>query len=245
MGMSVDTIPDATLQNRMKLAGNLFYIGNDPNNPIVGDMRVSYKKIDSMTVSIAVQQMSNNFTAYIAKAGKPMLLVDKGVHSSHKMYKDAHDCATSLTWILQCIGTFIVYLGLILIMAPLIMLVDIILFIGDMIEGMMYCIMIPVAFVILLMVISFTWLAYCPALMVPLVLVCFGAAYYSWYRKQRQKRKPEGDEGGILKHPKTSRWKMKQFCKLLHLRKRKQEFSLIWCLPIYMCRQLWHFTIIS
>jgi len=198
MGMSVDTIPDATLWNKTKLVEHLFYIGTDPNNPIVGDIRVSYEKVDSTTVSIVAQQTSNTFTAYIAKAGKPVLLVDEGVHSSHEMYKDAHDGATTLAWVLRCVGTLIVYLGLILIMAPLITLVDIIPFIGDVLEGATYCIMIPVAFVISLTVVSFTWLAYRPALMVPLVLVCFGAAYYSWYRKQRQKREPERDEGGDI-----------------------------------------------
>jgi len=181
--MSVDTIPDATLWNKTKLVEHLFYIGNIPNNSTVSDMRVSYKKLNSMTVSIVVQQMSNTFKAYIAKAEKPLLLWTKVSTHPTKCTRMLMTNATALTWIFWCIGMFIVYLGLILIMAPLIMLVDIILFIGDMIEGMMYCIMIPVAFVILLMVVSFTCLAYHLALIVPLVLVCFGSAYYSCYWK--------------------------------------------------------------
>jgi len=192
--ISVNTIPDTTLRNKTKVVDQMFYIGKDPTNATLGDMRVSYEIIEPGTVSIIAQQSSNTFTAYIAKAGKPVLLVEEGTHSSEEMYQEARDEATALTWTLRVCGAIAVYLGLILMMSPLTTLVDIIPLFGVTIEGMTYCIMIPVALVISVTVVSLAWVAYRPAIAVPLLLVCVGAAYYCWYQKQQKKRELEGVE---------------------------------------------------
>jgi len=184
---SVDTIPDTTLRNKTQVVEQVFYIGNDPNNATLGDMRISYEIIEPATVSIVAKQSSTPL--------QPIQPKPESLYYWWKKVSVARDKATPNAWILRVCCPIIVWLGLILLWASCPALVAISPVLSDMVDRLAYGCLIPAALVISVTAVSLVWLYYRPAITAPLLLVCVVAAYYiCWYRKQQRagRRRSEG-----------------------------------------------------
>jgi hypothetical protein len=177
--LSVDTIPDDTLRDQAHLySNNGYYIGNNPAVPELGDSRITYQVVQSQTISVVAQQLGTSFGSYATKAGKSILLIERGTHSAEEMYQHAHAAATTSAWLFRLMGFILVYIGLRMLMQPLTVAADVLPCLGNLVGGVTSCILVPIALIISLTVIALSWVAYRPFLAGSFLLAVAGLVYY-------------------------------------------------------------------
>jgi Transmembrane protein 43 len=64
--------------------GNI-YLGDDPSQPRIGDLRISYQFAPAGPTSIIARQAGNGFAEYQTQAGDRLLMVRPGTHSAADM----------------------------------------------------------------------------------------------------------------------------------------------------------------
>jgi hypothetical protein len=106
------------------------YIGNDPASPSIGDMKVSLTLVLPQTVSVIGQQSGNTLQPYMARAGKPVMLLAMGQQSAEQMINEAVSQNRILTWILRAVSLVMMVFGIGLILQPLVVLASVIPFLG-------------------------------------------------------------------------------------------------------------------
>jgi len=111
-------------------SGNKVYLGRSPENPAIGDVRVTFTKVPPATVSLLAKLIGNTFEEYIASNDKTVSRLSVGTHSLENMYAAAHAENSMMTWILRGAGILGVCIGLALVMAPLQVLASIVPFLG-------------------------------------------------------------------------------------------------------------------
>lgn len=102
------------------------YLGLDPNNWRIGDLRISFSRVLPGTASILAQVNGDTFEAFRASNGKTVSRLSMGVHSLENMYGDSHAENTTSTWVLRLVGAGLVIFGLMMAMAPLKVLASVI-----------------------------------------------------------------------------------------------------------------------
>ena len=99
--------------------------------PRIGDLRVSYQLAPGGPASIVARQAGTGFAEYQTKAGDRLLLVRPGTQSAADMFAAAQRENRILTWLLRLAGVFAMFLGFILILNPLVVVADVVPFIGS------------------------------------------------------------------------------------------------------------------
>ncbi len=99
--------------------GELLYKGAAPENPQVGDMRVTFAAVPADAISIIGQQSGNKVVDATSPNGRSVLLVEAGMQDAKAMFTRAHTTASLITWGLRAAGVFLMYLGFMLVLAPL------------------------------------------------------------------------------------------------------------------------------
>lgn len=138
-----------------------FYAGN-PNEPQVGDERISYKYTPKMTCSIVAQQQDQMLAPYTTSNGNKIELVQAGTLSPAEMFKKAEDENTTLTWVLRCVGVFLMFFGLRLMGAPLTAITSILPFMGDMVGFGLGIFSFGLALTLSFVTIAIGWIAFRP-----------------------------------------------------------------------------------
>src|SRR5262249_994036 len=128
------TMVDALRQRlieRVQEHDGMFYLGDNPTSPHIGDMRISYRVAPNGPVSIIAQQTGSDFTHYQTKAGDRLLIVREGTISAADMFKDAQTGNMILTWVLRLLGALLIYAGFRMILSPLVVVADVVPLIGN------------------------------------------------------------------------------------------------------------------
>jgi hypothetical protein len=173
---SLAHLPSA-LQGKIKVQGNSYYVGTNPQSPEIGDLRIAFQIIRPRTLSIISRQIGNSFEPYYTKAGEQIELLQVGDISVGNMFETAQKENSILTWILRFVGFVLFFIGLFLILNPLSVLADVIPFIGSIIGGGVFIVAFLLALAFSLVTISIAWLVYRPilslSLLVAIGIVCW------------------------------------------------------------------------
>src|SRR4029079_8006565 len=110
---------DASLRDRLKAASGTFYMGESPNVPKVGDVRVSFRVVEPAPASIVAAQRSGRLEPYHAEAGGDIALVSYGNQSAEQMFQAARTANATLTWILRLVGFVLLFVGVRSLLRPL------------------------------------------------------------------------------------------------------------------------------
>ena len=168
-------LPDA-LKDQVKPTGTGFYVGKAPQTPAIGDLRIQFMAIAPEVISVVSKQVADSFEPYSAKTGKTVELLETGVHSADEMFRTAQTHNQVLTWILRGVGFLLMLIGLAAIVNPLAVLVDIVPFLGSVVEAGVFFIAFCGAAVLSLLTIAVAWIVYRPLLGVGLIVVAVGVA---------------------------------------------------------------------
>src|SRR5205823_1345142 len=90
---------------------DVLYLGAEPAQPRIGDLRVSYRLAPAGPVSIVGRQTGADFAAYQTKAGDRLLMVQPGTASAVEMFKAAESANVIFTWILRLVGAVAMFIG--------------------------------------------------------------------------------------------------------------------------------------
>jgi hypothetical protein len=171
----------STLQTRVGgpvqvIDGNI-YIGNEPGDPHLGDLRISYELAPNGTVSIIGRQTGSDLTEYQTQAGDRLLMAEPGVQSAAEMFKEASDENRHLTWILRAVGAVTMFAGFALVLRPLVVVADVVPFIGSILGAGAALVALVFTAALAPLVIALAWLWYRPLLSIAALAVGFAIAF--------------------------------------------------------------------
>ena len=168
--------------------GNTFYKGANPDQPALGDVRVTYSAITAQTYSIAAQQNGSTLTTYHdTKNDYKIALIEPGVVSAQKLFADQASTEKLITWACRIGGFLLLLIGFSLIMAPLSMLVAFLPFLEGLVGFGTFLVALGLAIPITLVTIAVAWIASRPVIGGGILLVAVAATW--WIRSLAVKKK--------------------------------------------------------
>ena len=156
----------------------MFYKGANPEQPVLGDVRVTYSAIAAQTYSIAAQQNNSTLTTYHdAKNDYKIALIEPGVVSAQKLFADQASTEKMITWACRIGGFVLLVLGFSLIMGPLAMLVAFLPFLQSLVGAGTFFVAVALSVPITLITIAVAWLASRPLIGGGLFMAAAAAAW--------------------------------------------------------------------
>jgi hypothetical protein len=188
-----------SLKSRAKLNGGSVYVGADPMQPQIGDMKITFKMAPpSGDATVMAKQVGNSFEVYRTSSGNSLSFAKPGIHSADGIIGTEVSKNNMLTWILRGVGFFLMLIGFSNILGPLSVVADIIPFIGSLVGMATGLISFLVSACLSSVVIALGWVAYRPVIGLSLLAVataCAGAIYA--FRKKKsempQATKPDDE----------------------------------------------------
>ena len=111
------------------------YIGDNPQEPKIGDIKISYQETPTGVYSIAGKAQDKSLVEYQTSNGKSFVFIRAGKVSAEQIFQEELDANTTLTWILRVAGLLVMFIGFSLLMAPLSTLANVIPMLGSLVEG--------------------------------------------------------------------------------------------------------------
>jgi len=177
------------VQNICKLKDGELYIGQSIVSPEIGDYRIAFAAVEPLTVSVIAQQIGNSFGPYSTKAGKTIEILVYGTHSAESMFQAALQQNAMLTWLLRLVGFLVMLLGLFLIFNPLVVIADVLPFLGNLLGAGVGITAFLLAAAFSCLTIAVAWLFYRPVL--GIILIGVAVAIILELRRHRKSRVAE------------------------------------------------------
>lgn len=205
--IDLNNVPDASLRSRLtKYTSNGFFYRYDNttaysvDQPKVGDTRITFEVVVPDTISIIARLYpdtdkdgDHDLGSHTTNRGGQLLLIERGVYTAEEIFVQADNDNTATAWILRIVGFLMMVFSILLILQPLATIVDIVPFVGDFIQSSMENCLFPMIAVIIalptcLFVVALAWLAYRPAIAIPIMMVslCFIVFFYWKIHKKKQ-----------------------------------------------------------
>ena len=150
------------------------YLGANPNEPRVGDLRVSFMIAPVGPASVIGRQTGTDFTEYQTKAGDRLLMARPGTRSAAEMFKAAQDENRVLTWALRAVGALAMFIGFLLILNPLVVVADFVPLIGSILGAGAALVALVLTAALAPLIVAVAWLWYRP--IVSLIAIAAGIA---------------------------------------------------------------------
>ena len=158
--------------------GNMLYKGVNPDQPALGDVRVTYSTIAEQTYSIAAQQNGSTLVTYHdAKNDYKIALIEPGIVSAQKLFADQASTEKLITWACRIGGFLLLLFGFSLIMGPLAMLVAFLPFLESLVGFGTFFIALGLAIPITLVTIAVAWIASRPLIGGGILLIAVAATW--------------------------------------------------------------------
>jgi Transmembrane protein 43 len=174
------------LKGPVHVAEGRIYLGESPSAPRIGDLRISYRLAPPGPTSIIGRQAGTGFAEYQTKAGDALLMVRPGTMSAPDMFAAAHRENRILTWILRFVGIFLMFIGFMLLLNPLVVVADVVPFIGSILSAGAAIVSLVLTAVIAPLVIALAWFWYRP--LVSAVVLAIGLALAYGFKRLASQR---------------------------------------------------------
>ena len=159
------------------VADGRIYLGDNPSQPRIGDLRISFRLAPGGPTSIVARQAGTGFAEYQTKAGDALLMVRPGTMSAADMFAAAQRENRILTWLLRLAGVFAMFLGFMLILNPLVIVADVVPFIGNILSAGAGIVSLVLTAIIAPLVIAVAWFWYRPLVSVVVLAIGLALAY--------------------------------------------------------------------
>ncbi|MCL1857282.1 MAG: TMEM43 family protein [Kiritimatiellaeota bacterium] len=176
----------AAPSSMVHVEGNVVYFGKNPNNPEIGDVRVTLTKALPTEVSIIAEVKNATFVEFVSKSNGRVSALAMGDKSMGEMFADLYLANSVWTWILRVVGMLLVIGGLNGIFGILTTLLKVLPFLSDIVGVGIGLVCGIVGFAWSILVIAIAWLTYRPLIGVPLLAVSIAGI---WYLKKIAKAK--------------------------------------------------------
>jgi hypothetical protein len=142
--------------------GNTLYLGADPQNPRVGDLRISWMAARPEAISLVAAQIGEGFGPYATRAGDRLFLMVPERQPASSMFQAAEEGNAVLTWILRLVGSLAILFGWSLLFNPMKVLADVVPIFGSIVGAGTGLVAFLLTLVIAPAVIGVAWLFYRP-----------------------------------------------------------------------------------
>jgi len=171
-----------TIKKKFKISSNQLYLGDNPNSPNVGDVRVTFTYLPATEISLVYQQVGKGLEPYyIKKNDKNIELLQVGKIGIDQMFQNAQDENSHWTWIRRLIGIVLMSAGFASVASPLTTVAGVIPFLGSLAEVITGVFSVLISLILSGAIISLSWLFYRPVtaiiiftiITVPIVIIMF------------------------------------------------------------------------
>lgn len=160
----------ADIQAQSQLSDQFLFLGNSPQNPEIGDTRISFQVVKPGPVSIVARQLGNTFEPYTTSTNTQIAMLYNGIHSAENMFQTEISANKTLTWILRGVGTLLMFIGLILVFRPIAVMASVVPFIGKIFGAGTTFIAAAISIPLSLTTIAIGWIVYRPLIGILLLL---------------------------------------------------------------------------
>jgi hypothetical protein len=180
-GIKVDKL-QKKYRHPVHLLNDELFMGLDPANPQVGDLRIKVTAVLPQQISVIAQQNKNTIQPYLAPAGKEIALLVDGVQSPAAMIKHAQSENRTLTWVWRLAALIMFMVGVALILNPLTVLSDLIPFIGTLIGFGVALVSIMLGLLLWAVAVAIAWVFVRPLLALGLlsIVLLFCVGLFVW-----------------------------------------------------------------
>jgi len=156
---------------KLKVEGNVYYLGDDPASPEIGDEKISFTVLRPGTLSVVAAQTKQSFTPYVTTNEREIELVETGNVSAAQMFARAQAANRTLTWILRAVGFGAMFIAGMLVLGPISALARILPFMGSLVQMGFALVSFFLSAIVSLLVIAVAWVVYRPLWGVGLILL--------------------------------------------------------------------------
>lgn len=158
---------------------NEIYIGKNstrkpsPEEPIVGDVRITYSVADADEVTIVAKMENSNgvLTPFETENGGEVNLFKRGTLTKDEMYEAAQFEAQVTTWILRFVGYALMAAAIYSCLYPMEVIADVVPFLGDLVGCGLMCFAVVVATFFAGTTIAIAWLINRPIILIIVILI--------------------------------------------------------------------------
>lgn len=185
LAADAETTPDAsglaaarrTLGRPVQVSGGAYYVGQNPDVPHVGDLRIGYRRVPEGPASFLGRQEATGLEPYRASNGEEVLLAAFGTRSAADLVAKGQDDNRILAWILRAVGMVFLLVGFVLLFAPVNLLASYVPILGSLVGGATFVMALAATLLVGPAVMAVAWLAYRPLLAGGIVAGAALAAY--------------------------------------------------------------------
>ncbi len=178
------------LRAELRAVNGAFYWGRDPSSPEIGDTRVRFKRVPAAEVSVVGQQRGSVIDSYKTKVGGTIALLAYGAKSADEMFEAAKAANTTLTWILRFVGFIVILFGFLSIFKPLSVILDVVPFLGNLMEKGVFLVSLVAASIVALIAIALGWIFFRPLLGIALLVAAGGLVFWILKASRRGAAQP-------------------------------------------------------
>jgi len=163
---------DKANKARLTVSNGGFFLG-DPTNPQIGDLRISYRVTLPTTVSLLAKQVGNSLEPFEQTiAGRRYTnRMQIGTHSAEEMFAATEGVNAQRTWLVRLIGYVFMAAGIGMVFKPLVVMADVVPFIGNLLGMGVAFVAGLLALPLTLTTIALGWIFYRPLLGIGLLAV--------------------------------------------------------------------------
>ena len=172
------TLVAEEIRNKLQVYNDAYYMGENPAQPQIGDLKISFEIVVPSMVSIIAKQVNSTFGSYTTQIGGEIELFEYGNISAENMFKHEQEFNVMVTWLLRLVGFLIMFVGLNLIFGVLRTLAAVVPFIADIVGFIGGLVTFLLAMILSLITIAIAWFVYRPLLGIALLVIAGGLLYF-------------------------------------------------------------------
>ena len=146
----------------------------DAANPVVGDVRISYKKNNYKEVSVLGKQKGDTIGEYTTKKNTNIKKLVEGETNGAGMINSIESANKMMKWLSRILGSLLIIIGIGSILGPITTLIGYIPFLGKIVNSMIGVVSFLIGLVISLVIIAIAWFAARPIVSIILLVVIVG-----------------------------------------------------------------------
>lgn len=184
---NIASVNNASLMHEAN--GQQIYIGEGTNaNPQIGDVKIAFEVVHNNTpYSVIGKQVNNTFEKFYTSTGTSIEMIKPGTLSADNMFEAAQKSNKTKTWAFRGLGFFLMFFGLSMFFKPLVVLADVLPFLGNLFNMGTSLLAGLIAFVVSLTTIAIAWLAYRPIVGIALIALAMGLIVFVSLKRPTKK----------------------------------------------------------
>ena len=165
--------------------GEYLYRSQETGNPMVGDLRISFRAVPAQTMSVVAGLDAGGLAPFHGDNGYRIALADPGALTAGEMFREKKHEESLLTWVLRGAGFLLMLVGFAMVGGPLAVLADVLPVLGSLVSAGVFLVALTLAVPLTLITIAVAWFAHRPLAAVGMIAAGVVFAILVQYLRRR------------------------------------------------------------